>query len=120
MVRTAPSNQQDNTLHVNHGLCYPGFTDDIAGAVAENLKGGYHAQQNPVHIIYECLTNRDFGMGTPATDLDDEVFRNAAQQLYNENFGLSMVWGQQTSVQDFIGEVLAHISGVLYIDRRKG
>src|SRR5207248_878355 len=43
---------------------------------------------NPAHIVYETLTNPDWGMGYPTSAIDDAVFTAAALQLYNEGFGL--------------------------------
>lgn len=75
---------------------------------------------NPAHIIYECLTNTDWGMGSPIALLDDDAFRAAADTLFDENFGLSMIWTRQAAIQDFIQEVLDHIQGVLYVDPATG
>jgi hypothetical protein len=75
---------------------------------------------NPIHIIYECLTNPDWGMGYPAGAIDDTNFREAADTLYTENFGISLVWGQQDQIKNFIRMVLDHVAGVLRIDRETG
>ena len=107
----------DNTLHESYGRITDGYYDDVAGAIMENLKGGHFAQMNPAHIIYQVLTNKDWGMGTDSSKIDDASFRYAAQYLYNENFGLSLLWSKQSTVEDFIDTILAHIDGVLYVDR---
>lgn len=75
---------------------------------------------NPAHIIYECLTNADWGMGYPATDIDDASFTAAADTLYSESFGLSLLWSQETSIEDFVLDVLRHVDGVLYVHPRTG
>ncbi|MDG9670873.1 phage tail protein [Hahella sp. CR1] len=68
---------------------------------------------NPAHILYECLTNPVWGMGYPAISLDDGGFREAADALYQEGFGLSLIWSQQSKIEQFVKEVLDHIGGVL-------
>lgn len=70
---------------------------------------------NPAHIIYECLVNDVWGMGAAASQVDTDSFTAAAATLAADTFGLSMMWVQQSSIEDFIREVLDHIEGVLYI-----
>lgn len=75
---------------------------------------------NPAHIIRECLTDPVWGMGTPDAALDDDSFTDAADTLYSERFGLSMIWTQQASIEDFVQEVLDHIQAVLFADPSTG
>lgn len=75
---------------------------------------------NPAHIIHECLTNADWGMGSPVAALDDDAFSAAADTLYDEGLGLSMLWTRQSSIQDFVQEVLDHIQAVLFVDPSTG
>lgn len=75
---------------------------------------------NPASIIYECLTSKEWGMGSPTTAIDTTSFNEAAATLESESFGLSMLWTRQSSIQDFIQEVLDHIQGVIYCDPATG
>ncbi len=75
---------------------------------------------NPVHIIYECLINKSWGLGYPVQDIDDASFRAAADVLFNEGFGLSMKWTNSTRVQDFVQMVNEHINANLIEDRDTG
>lgn len=75
---------------------------------------------NPAHIIYECLTDTDWGRGEPASRVDTASFVDAAQTLYDERFGLSLKWVKSATVQDFIQEVLDHIKAVMGIDPMTG
>lgn len=75
---------------------------------------------NPAHIIYECLTSLDWGMGSPSAAIDTTSFEDAAVTLYGEGFGLSMLWTRQASIQDFVQEVLDHIQAVLFVDPSTG
>lgn len=81
---------------------------------------GAQIDMNPMHIIHECLTDTDWGMGTPVSALDDAAFQAKADTLFNEDLGLSMQWVRQSKVEDFIQEVLDHINGVLYVDPATG
>lgn len=84
---------------------------------ANALIGG---DSNPAHIIYECLTNTDWGMGAPSTLIDVDSFTAAAAVLYAEDFGLSMIWTRQSSIEDFITEVLDHILATFYVNPTTG
>jgi hypothetical protein len=75
---------------------------------------------NPAHIIFECLINTDWGMGAPTSAIDVIGFEAAAVTLYNEGFGLSMIWTQQAAIEDFISEVLDHIEATLFVNPRNG
>lgn len=75
---------------------------------------------NPAHIIRECLTDPEWGMGYQETDIDDSSFVSAADKLYDEGFGISILWDRQTPIEDFVKEIIRHINAVLYVDRSTG
>ena len=75
---------------------------------------------NPAHIIRECLTDPDWGMGYLDADIDDDSFMDAADALFYEVMGISLLWDRQVPLEDFISEILRHIDGVLYVDRMSG
>ncbi len=83
-------------------------------------KADINGDANPAHIIYECLTSDRWGLGYTSGNLDDAAFRAAADTLYSENFGLSFVLAEQTSVKELINTVLNHIDGALYLDQTTG
>lgn len=78
------------------------------------------ADSNPANIIYECLTNTDWGMGAPETILDLDSFNYAQDYLFVERFGLSFLWVRQTTIEAFVGEVLDHIQATLFVNPRTG
>jgi len=75
---------------------------------------------NPAHIIYEILTNADWGKGEDPANIDESTFVAAAQTLHGEWFGLSFEWSRQTKIEDFISEVLDHIQAMLFVDPETG
>ena len=88
---------------------------------AERINGGFYpakaaigGSMNPAHIIYEMLTNYQFGLGMASGDIDVASFTAAADALYAEGLGLSLFWNGEQSVEDFVNYVLQHIDGVLY------
>jgi hypothetical protein len=72
---------------------------------------------NPAHIVYECLTNREWGRGLPRSSLDQQSFSIAAAALFNEQFGLCIKWSRRDGIDTFIQSVLDHIGATLYTDR---
>ena len=80
----------------------------------------YPADMNPAHIVRECLTNTDWGMGLPTSMIDDASFTAAADTLYAEGFGLSLSWTGQSSIEEFINEILNHIDGAYGVDPATG
>ena len=74
---------------------------------------------NPAHILVQCLTDPHWGMGYPQ-DAIGWSFWNAAWALSSEGFGLNLVWTRQQSIESFIGQVIDHIGGILYIDPEQG
>lgn len=75
---------------------------------------------NPAHIVYELLTNADWGLGYAAADIDEASFTAAADTLYTEGFGLSILWDQPSSINDFMQLILQHIDATVFVDPRTG
>jgi hypothetical protein len=75
---------------------------------------------NPSHIIYECLTNTVWGMGGSPGQIDTNAFLYAAQTLYNEGFGMSLMWTGQSTIQSFVQEVLDHIEATFFLNPQTG
>ncbi|QMV29707.1 tail assembly protein [Vibrio phage vB_VnaS-AQKL99] len=75
---------------------------------------------NPAHIVRECLTDTDWGMGYPESSIDDAAFLKAAKTLVDEKFGLSLIWDKQKEIGEFIALIMDHVGGVLYVDKSTG
>lgn len=91
----------------------PGMPPDTGTGAAEN-------DANPAHIIYEALTNTDWGLGVSPSDIDTAGFQAAAQVLYGEAFGVSVAWTQSSTVQEFINDLLGCIDGSVFTHPRTG
>jgi hypothetical protein len=103
-----------------HGLWY-GEKASIDGGVIEIKEGEQTTSHkvfdmNPAHIIYKTLTNDDWGMGYHPSDLDDASFRKAADKLYAEGFGMSILWDSAKTIEDFNAEILDTIDGVIRVN----
>ncbi len=78
------------------------------------------ADANPAYVIYEILTNTEWGLGFPASDIDTGVFETAATTLLGENNGFSFVLDQPREIGDLLEEVQRQIDGVVYLDQSSG
>lgn len=83
-------------------------------------KGNQIKAMNPAHIIFEAQTNEDWGRGTDIRQLDLDSFKQCADILFDEKFGMCIAWKRQDSLKQFIQQILDHIGGALMIDRTTG
>lgn len=93
---------------------------DIPGGTFNPSKQDISGSANAGHIIYDCLTNQDWGLGLPTSNIDLATFTAVTDALHAEGFGLSMVYGSQSSMEKFIGEVLTHVNAIFFNNRKTG
>lgn len=79
-----------------------------------------NGHMNPAHICVDVLTDPEMPGAVPSSALDLDAFEAAADILYDEDFGLSFFWKQQTSKGDFLNMVMDHIGGIIYEDPTTG
>jgi hypothetical protein len=75
---------------------------------------------NGIHIIRECLTDREWGLGFDSSTEIGSSFEDCADTLFEEEFGLSLLWDQVMPLEEFINDILDCIAGVLYQDLSTG
>jgi hypothetical protein len=85
-----------------------------------SAKAEVNGQCNPIHIIHMCLTDSDFGLGLPFAEVNDVNFRAVADTIFDEGLGASFRWSRQSSINEFITEVIDHIGGVLDVNPLTG
>lgn len=73
---------------------------------------------NPAHVIYQLVSNSDWGMGYPAAIIDDANFKKVADTLYSEGFGLCIKWVNQSKIREFAQIISDHV-GMNYGQNRK-
>jgi hypothetical protein len=92
----------------------------IARSAANVTKYAQDHDVNPAHIILECFTNEEWGMGEPLSSIDFASFQYASTVLFNEGFGLSIIWMEQSTIEEFVQEIIDHIDAVIYIAPKTG
>ena len=75
---------------------------------------------NPAHIIYQALVDDRMPLCFGTAQLSDSSFRAAADVYFAEGLGLCLAWTQQTTIGDFIQQVLEHCRSLLYVDPTDG
>lgn len=88
--------------------------------VADDANANAQWGANPGHIIFECMTNRDWGLGESYGAMNIASYEQAAQTLYDESFAMNMIWTRQSKIEDFVKEVLDHIQGAQFVDPATG
>lgn len=109
-----------HTFHVYFRDEDPILQDNASITIEAEYLTAAQIDMNPVHIIRECLTNQDWGMGYQETDIDAVSFEACADTLFDEGLGMSLLWDRQMVLEDFIKEVARHIDAALYVSRRTG
>ncbi|RWP29871.1 phage tail protein [Mesorhizobium sp.] len=88
--------------------------------ITNDSNGNQQWASNPAHMIYECLTNKLWGMGENPAVIDTATFEAGAQTFYNEGFGLNMIWTRQSEIGKFIGDILNHVQAAIYVSPTTG
>lgn len=75
---------------------------------------------NAAHILYEAQTNRHWGRGFAASQLDLESYKAVADQLFAESFGICLAWRRQESLSEFMQQIINQIGAAHFVDRTTG
>lgn len=90
-----------------------------------NALGALHAQvndddANPACVIYEILTDTDWGFGFTEDDVDVDQFKVAAKSLYEEGNGFSFTLDSAREAGDILHELERQIDGLVRLNQRTG
>lgn len=75
---------------------------------------------NVVHIIYETIVNTDWGLGASPLTINTSTFEAASEVVYDEGIGISIIWTEQQSGEEFISNLLQYIQAVVFVNPRNG
>lgn len=120
---TEPLPNGDPPVYLTFGRTSNSHPPDIARGIFYwvRISGTVQGEaMNPAHIVYQGLTDPNWGMGYPTAQVDETSFASAADTFYAEGLGLCLIWNQQSSIEDFIQQVLDHAGAVLYADPKTG
>lgn len=69
---------------------------------------------NPMCVLFEALTNADWGRGVPSSKINQTNFRSIAATLFDEGNGFSMLLDRNEDVADLIRRIEEQVAGALY------
>ena len=104
----------------NFALLTTGLTTEEVTDLAAAYCGSNGEDMNPAHIIYKCWVDTHQGMAEDPASIDDTGMRAAADTFYNEGLGLSLYWRNQSTIREFVSEVLRHAGAVQSINLDTG
>lgn len=75
---------------------------------------------NPIHIAYEVMTDTSLGIGAPESSFDTANWEAAAQQVFDEGIGVSLLWVDQMNGEEFVNKVLAYVNAMRFTNPMTG
>lgn len=119
-VARLPYGPNDSNVLYQDPIADPNTYAGLTGDSTVNQLAGTIYDANPAHVIYDILTNTQWGMAKPSADIDHHSFFSAAKILSAEGLGISMLLDTQQGWDDTIDDVLKVIDGVLFDDVATG
>lgn len=86
----------------------------------DSTSGTAQYASNAAHILFEVMTNVDWGMGENYSMFDIGSFEQCAQVLYNEKMGLNLLWNRQSAIEDFAKIIIDHVQGAIFVNPATG
>lgn len=75
---------------------------------------------NPMNVLYEILTNTDWGLSIATAQIDTTSLTSAANTLATENNGFSYLQDTQIEAVELIALIEQQVDGVLFFNRVSG
>lgn len=75
---------------------------------------------NPMSVVYEVMTDTDWGLGYAAAEIDTSNFVLAAQTLAAENNGVSILFDSPLEAGEIVRTVEEQIDGVIFFNQSVG
>lgn len=75
---------------------------------------------NPVCFLFEIINDPVWGLNINAARFNTARWIAAAERVFDEEYGISMIVNGGSSAEDLIDEILRHIDGVVYTDPETG
>lgn len=97
----------------------------FGGQTGTQNRVGSAGDCNPINVVYELLTNKEWGFGFPATDIDVGTagvnsFNTAEATMRTEGNGFAWLLDRQIAAKDMLQEIQRQIDGVVYLSQTTG
>ena len=93
---------------------------ELDPATAVIIHGDDQRDVNPAHMMWDMLTNPIVGIGLSPAQIDRTSFEQAAVTLFEEEFGLTLLWTREDTIESVLQDIQAHINAVLFIEPDNG
>ncbi len=100
-----------NTIYIGTDISF----DVVARHQWEENNSG---ELNPIHKIREILTD-DTAMNISESEINDEIFMRAADQIWDEDLGISAVFTEK-NCKEALDEICSHIEAGIRVNRQTG
>lgn len=90
----------------------------LGGVSTDQLVNGFDS--NPMQVVFELLTDTDWGFGFPSTDVDVAGFLAAQVTLKSEGNGFSFILDRTMEAVDFLKELERQVGGIVFFDQITG
>lgn len=71
---------------------------------------------NPAEVLYEIVTNDDWGLAEKSSSLDTDALKTVAKTLYDEKIGISVQLTSKEEARNVVDNICDHINAVRYAD----
>jgi hypothetical protein len=78
------------------------------------------ADANPMNVLYELMTNTEWGLGYDVADIDTTNLSDAANTLYDEGNGFSMQIERAMQASELLKLLEAQVDGVVFQNQLTG
>ena len=75
---------------------------------------------NPMNVVYEILTDQEWGLNLTSSEIDVAGFRAAAATLAAEGNGFAWIWDRAREASEIIAQIEQQVDGVLVQDPLTG
>lgn len=75
---------------------------------------------NPAEVVYEIITNNDWGLAEPATNINKDALVKMGETLKAEGVGISVELTSTTKAQSLIDKICEHVNAVRFSDPATG
>ena len=89
------------------------FPTGLSSAFSQVSSDGTLAEANPAHVIYEILTDENWGLGIDPTSVDKASFLASAEQCHGEGLGYSRTITDAKQAKGAIDDICSQANGLL-------
>ncbi len=90
------------------------FPTSLTSSYAKIRDDGTTADANPIHVIYEILTDVDWGLAIDPQLIDRPTFIDAAKQCFDEGNGYSRTMDAPKQAMGVINNINDQVNGMLF------